>query len=247
MAGHLDLGDDGDAAGGRVGDDLADLGLGVEAAVGRRLAFLLRRRGRSRACPPGRRARPRLRSAAGYFLISIRQPWSSVRCQWKVFILCMARSSRSVLTKSVGKKWRLTSRSMPRQAKRGLSAMRTAGTVQAGAPRGPGGRRLFRKDRGREKLEEGLDAVEESGRVTRFDRDVRTGNAVKTYPSAGGLGPETARKMTDLRKGQRAPRRAAIRRRRDRGPRRPEPGGEESGRALRPFVSGRDEDLRRHR
>ena len=50
----------------------------------------------------------------GYFLISIRHPWSSVRCQWKVFRLWRAIMSMYFLMKSVEKKWRPTSRCIPR-------------------------------------------------------------------------------------------------------------------------------------
>ena len=57
----------------------------------------------------------------GHFLISIRQPWSSVRCQWKTFMLCMAKRSRNFLINAMEKKCREQSRCMPRQLNRGAS------------------------------------------------------------------------------------------------------------------------------
>ena len=49
----------------------------------------------------------------GYCLISILQPWSSVRCQWSVFILWMDIMSMYFFTSSVLKKCLDTSRCMP--------------------------------------------------------------------------------------------------------------------------------------
>ena len=40
----------------------------------------------------------------GYFFISILQPWSSVRCQWKVLSLCTSMMSRYLFTSSIPKK-----------------------------------------------------------------------------------------------------------------------------------------------
>ncbi len=65
----------------------------------------------------------------GYFLISIRQPWSSVRCQCSVFSLCSAIQSMNCFTYSTDWKWRTESSMSPRQAKRGESVMVTVGTV----------------------------------------------------------------------------------------------------------------------
>ena len=67
----------------------------------------------------------------------MRQPWSSVRCQWKVFSLCMARMSIQRLTNSLGKKCLEQSSSAPRQENRGLSSTLTQGTVQAGVAAAP--------------------------------------------------------------------------------------------------------------
>jgi hypothetical protein len=61
----------------------------------------------------------------------MRHPWSSVRCQWKVFILWSARRSTYFLTNSLGMKCRATSSIPPRHRNRGASSMRTAGIVHA--------------------------------------------------------------------------------------------------------------------
>ncbi|MNN92699.1 hypothetical protein D3C81_2110160 [compost metagenome] len=69
-------------------------------------------------------------------MISMRQPWSSVRCQWKVLSLCVAMASSSVLICSMLWKWRAESSMKPRHEKRGASSMRIAArlTVLDGLP-----------------------------------------------------------------------------------------------------------------
>ena len=71
---------------GGVRDDVARLLLRVEAAVQPRLAGL-RIDVRARACPAGTRQAP-TEVSFGYFLISSRQAWSSVRCQCSTLSLC---------------------------------------------------------------------------------------------------------------------------------------------------------------
>ena len=63
-----------------------------------------------------------------------RQPWSSVRCQWKRFSLKRAARSMKRLTVAARKKCRAQSSMTPRHPKRGRSAMRTAGTRRRCAP-----------------------------------------------------------------------------------------------------------------
>ena len=57
----------------------------------------------------------------------MRQPWSSVRCQWNEFILCSAIRSMNRITNALGMKCRDASSIAPRHLKRGWSLMRAHG------------------------------------------------------------------------------------------------------------------------
>ena len=134
VTGHLDLGHDRHESVARVGDDLADVVLRVEAAVSLLVVDVAFDVSRSDV-PTSVRSRHAPTSVSrGYFLISMRQPWSSVRCQWKVFILCSARRSMYFLTNSFGMKWRETSRCMPRHEKRGRSSIVDGGNRPRSTP-----------------------------------------------------------------------------------------------------------------
>ena len=78
------------------------------------------------AWPAGTRHAPTLVSF-GYFLISSRQPWSSVRCQCSTFIWCIDIQSMNRLTYSTDWKWREESSMRPRHLKRGESLIVSAG------------------------------------------------------------------------------------------------------------------------
>ncbi len=78
------------------------------------------------ASPAGIR-QPPTSISFGYFGISIRQPWSSVRCQCSTLSLCRAIASISCLISSTDWKCRAESSISPRQEKRGASSIRSAG------------------------------------------------------------------------------------------------------------------------
>ena len=92
-------GHDLDVARGGVGHDVARLLLRVEAAVQSRLAGLGVDVGLRGACPAGTRHAP-TEVSFGYFLISRRQAWSSVRCQCSTLSLCSAIQSMNCLMNS---------------------------------------------------------------------------------------------------------------------------------------------------
>ena len=56
-------------------------------------------------------------------------PWSSVRCQWKRFILCIARISSTSFTVSTSQKWREQSSMNPRYGKCGASFIFIVGSA----------------------------------------------------------------------------------------------------------------------
>ena len=64
----------------------------------------------------------------GKSLLSMRKPWSSVRCQWKTLSLTSAMPSSVRLSTSTGSKWRPQSIIRPRHGKRGESRMETTGS-----------------------------------------------------------------------------------------------------------------------
>ena len=64
----------------------------------------------------------------GYSGISMRQPWSSVRCQCRRFSLYSAMMSNTFFTSSLSKKWRATSIIKPRCPNCGWSVMETNGS-----------------------------------------------------------------------------------------------------------------------
>ena len=71
----------------------------------------------------------------GRALISMRQPWSSVRCQCSTFMPCNASKSTCFLTKSKSWKCRQPSKSNPRCSKKGASTTDMAGnTNPSGQP-----------------------------------------------------------------------------------------------------------------
>ena len=74
VARHLDFGDDGHAAEGRVLHQFLEVRLRVESLVRLRLLVTGRETGA-------------FRREFGIFLISTRHPWSSVRCRCSTFIL----------------------------------------------------------------------------------------------------------------------------------------------------------------
>ena len=123
MPGHFDFGHDGDVAFCGVLDDFFGVLLGVEASVGfvsysagEYLSMVLLRVDPTEV-------------SFGYFLISKRQPWSSVRCQWKTLSLWSARVSMYFLIASLGMKCRPVSSMEPRQENLGTSSMMTEGTT----------------------------------------------------------------------------------------------------------------------
>ena len=67
----------------------------------------------------------------GYFLISTLQPWSSVRCQWRVLSLCISMMSRYLLTASIPKKCLDSSRCIPRYPNLGASSISQQGRVHS--------------------------------------------------------------------------------------------------------------------
>ena len=64
---------------------------------------------------------------SGYPLISMRHPWSSVRCQWNLLSLSMAIWSSIMKISSLSKKCRLTSSITPLHPNAGLSEILTQG------------------------------------------------------------------------------------------------------------------------